>query len=120
MEYQCSKHGLQLNPCIEKIGNDETRMRCRKCRSDRTLRARQSRKAELVAALGGKCQRCGYDRCVWSLDFHHRDKNTKEFGIGKMTGVLSKARLLVEAKKCDLLCKNCHFEIEHGEYFFNG
>ena len=81
------------------------------------LRAKRARKEELVLALGGKCQKCGYDRCIWSLDFHHRDKISKKFGIGKMTGRLSKEKLLAEAQKCDLLCKNCHFEKEHSEFF---
>jgi hypothetical protein len=30
-------------------------------------------KEMLVAELGGKCQKCGYDRYVGALQFHHLD-----------------------------------------------
>jgi hypothetical protein len=30
-------------------------------------------KRELVERFGGKCQRCGYDRCMRALQFHHAD-----------------------------------------------
>jgi hypothetical protein len=49
---------------------------------------------------------CGYSNCVKALEFHHRDPQTKEFGLGQFDGSL--ARLLMEAEKCDLLCANCH------------
>lgn len=49
---------------------------------------------------------CGYDSCLGALDFHHRDRSSKEFGLGKFTGSL--ARYLAEAEKCDLVCANCH------------
>lgn len=49
---------------------------------------------------------CGYDRSIGTLEFHHRDPGTKEFGIGAF--ISSKQRLSVELEKCDLVCANCH------------
>lgn len=73
----------------------------------RSLRKRRvSRKVELVAALGGQCRDCGYSAAVAALDFHHRDPTSKLFEVGSFSG--SRARLLIEAEKCDLLCAVCH------------
>lgn len=69
-------------------------------------RQRSSRKAQLVLDRGGRCVDCGYSACLNSLDFHHRDPSTKEFGLGKFTGSLVRYR--AEAEKCDLVCASCH------------
>lgn len=65
---------------------------------------------ELKAAKG--CERCGYAD-FRALEFHHRVPEEKSFALVK--GVqrgLSKARLLAEVAKCEVLCANCH-AIEH-------
>jgi hypothetical protein len=105
----CAKHGK-----TEFIFTNHGRWRrCRKCRSEMVSRARQRIKVKLVEALGGKCQRCGYNRCIAALEFHHRDPATKSFGLGQGCNASLK-RCLEEAKKCDLLCANCHREVEEG------
>ncbi|OQA36899.1 MAG: hypothetical protein BWY53_00209 [Parcubacteria group bacterium ADurb.Bin326] len=30
---------------------------------------------------GGKCEICGYSKCVQALEFHHLDGNKKDFGV---------------------------------------
>ena len=67
---------------------------------------RLSRKAKLVASRGGRCVDCGYEDCLAALEFHHRDRGQKEFGLGQFTGSI--ARYEAEAAKCDLVCANCH------------
>jgi len=76
---------------------------------------RRKLKARAVAYLGGKCTKCGYDRCLAALGFHHRDPNEKDFQIGKVTRCWDKIR--VELDKCELLCVRCHLELhaEHDE-----
>ena len=54
---------------------------------------------------------CGYDRCVYTLHFHHVDPTTKSFGLTAGKG-RSLAAYREEAKKCVLVCANCHGEIE--------
>ena len=71
---------------------------------------RQRTKKKLVEYKGGKCQLCGYNKCIRSLIFHHRDPNEKDFGITGKT--ISFDKLKIEVDKCDLLCANCHGE-EH-------
>jgi hypothetical protein len=53
-----------------------------------------------------KCSRCP-EKDPDCLDFHHRDEAEKDRSISKMAG-FSKEAILAEAKKCDVLCSNCH------------
>jgi hypothetical protein len=69
------------------------------------------RKSQAVAYLGGKCQVCGYDRCVKAMTFHHREPSDKDFTVSQMLD-RSWDVLRRELDKCDLLCFNCHME-EH-------
>lgn len=73
---------------------------------------RRKIKLILIEYLGGKCVLCGYNKCVWALDFHHIDPNTKSFSISST--VKSIDTLKKEADKCVLLCANCHREVEAG------
>jgi len=34
-----------------------------------------------VAAKGGKCEKCGYNRCIDALEFHHLKNSDKNFGL---------------------------------------
>ena len=54
-----------------------------------------------------KCKKCGEKR-IPCLDFHHRAPSKKERSVANMVCNSSKARILKEIKKCDVLCKNCH------------
>jgi len=62
---------------------------------------------------GIKCERCGYDKGLWALAFHHRDPSLKDFSIDKNRGK-NKTELYTELDKCDVLCHNCHSEV-HAE-----
>ena len=65
--------------------------------------------------LGGKCSKCGYNKCLEALDFHH-DKGNKEGMISKLTKDFSKQKSLKEVKKCILLCANCHRELHANKW----
>lgn len=67
-----------------------------------------------IELKGGKCQVCGYKRCVWALDFHHYDDSTKKFNLS-MEGMSKSWKLIAEeVSKCVLVCSNCHREIHSG------
>lgn len=68
--------------------------------------------AKLKEARGGKCIRCGYNKCIQALEFHHLDPNKKDFTISNANFKLLEAT--EEAKKCILLCSNCHKEFHAG------
>lgn len=83
------------------------------CNSCGVNRRRFGVKRKMVSYKGGKCIRCGYNRCLRALEFHHRNPNEKDLAISR-----SYCRrwevIRQELDKCDLLCSNCHREI-HDE-----
>ena len=71
------------------------------------------RKSKLIEMSGGKCINCGYNKCSRVLSFHHRDPESKLYCL-TLNHLWSKPweNILEEWKKCDLLCANCHGEVE--------
>jgi hypothetical protein len=90
------------------------RVRCRRCRMERVSDRRRKVKAILIDEAGGRCARCGYDRCLGALHFHHLDPQGKSFAISRKGHTIAIDKLREEAEKCVILCANCHAEIEHG------
>lgn len=88
--------------------------RCKRCRVEATGRRRRALKRILVDEAGGQCILCGYSRCHRALEFHHLDPATKEFQLAHRGRTRSLRRLRAEARKCALLCSNCHAEVEAG------
>jgi ribosomal protein S30 len=61
-----------------------------------------------------KCSKCGNNHPA-VLDFHHRDRTTKESTVAQLKSSRSnKQAILDEIEKCDVLCANCH-RILHWE-----
>jgi hypothetical protein len=107
---ECRRHGLTAHQIY---GKASPRVKCKKCASDQVTRRQQQLKRILVAEAGGGCCVCGYDKTVFNLHFHHVDPSTKSFALASSTGRGLAARR-AEAKKCVLVCANCHGEIEAG------
>lgn len=107
-DYGC-KHCGESNP-DNFYGAKKTE--CKKCFNKRSVQRRQSLKQMAVDHLGGKCQRCGYDKYIGALEFHHKDPTKKDMtvaGSGKKWETIKE-----EVDKCMLLCANCHREV-HAE-----
>ncbi len=81
-------------------------------RSTKSYRKRTKEKC--VKYKGGKCERCGYNKCIQALDFHHINPKEKDFTISG--GTKSFESLKSELDKCILVCKNCHSEIHADIY----
>lgn len=74
------------------------------------------RKILLIQKLGGKCCKCGYDRNITALEFHHKDPETKSFNLDQRKISNTKLDILLEeVDKCILVCANCHRELEHPD-----
>lgn len=71
----------------------------------------RKRKEKCVQYLGGKCNKCGYNKCNRALTFHHKDRQLKEYSIGQIMDYSWEIRKK-ELDKCELLCFNCHMEEE--------
>ncbi len=88
--------------------------RCGKCASEWVINNRRKKKERLVSLFGGECQICGYKKYAGALDFHHLNRKQKEFSLSVKGLSYSWKSILKEARKCILLCKNCHIEVERG------
>lgn len=64
-----------------------------------------------VEYKGGKCCRCGYNKCIEALDFHHQDPKEKDFMLSDRNLILDWNIIKQELDKCILVCSNCHREI---------
>ena len=89
------------------------RYQCKSCWNQRTYKSRKEKLQNYILSRGGKCSKCGYDKCLEALSFHHRDPKEKD---PKWNKGWQLEKLKVELDKCDLLCFNCHAEThqEHG------
>ncbi len=75
---------------------------------------RKETKERAVAYKGGRCVLCGYNKCIWAMEFHHIDRANKIFNVS--TGdTPSWEKIRTELDKCILLCCNCHRELEEKE-----
>jgi hypothetical protein len=97
-----------------KITKSGLASQCKACTSHNKTVNTQEKKRKLVNELGGSCQKCGYNKCIAALDFHHKDNN-KEANISSLRNC-KYSTMLEEAKKCLLLCSNCHRELHYMEY----
>ena len=79
-------------------------------RRRQSIRHRRNVKRKLLTELGiTHCSKCPEDH-LGCLDFHHCNGD-KEFGIAKYNR--SYDVLLAEARKCIVLCANCHRKIHY-------
>jgi hypothetical protein len=107
---ECSRHGWTVFLRTGARGY----YRCPSCATERVAEHRRRVKQRLIEEAGGRCVACGYDGYSGALQFHHVDPSQKRFGLalGGLTRPWEEVRL--GARKCVLLCGNCHAEVEAG------
>jgi hypothetical protein len=106
---QCNKHG-QTEHAEQGRGKNK-RFRCKKCSVEAVSKRRKNLKEQAVKYKGGKCEKCGYFKCISALEFHHTDSTKKDFGIAANGNTRSWEKMKVELDKCIMLCSNCHREV---------
>jgi hypothetical protein len=101
-EVKCSKSLISyyVNP-TGKIKNIE-----------RQNKNRYRRRIFYKGLRGSKCEKCGYDKCLDALQFHHIDPKKKLFEIKEgIWECRPDEEIKKEISKCLLLCANCHYEV---------
>ncbi len=84
-------------------------------KSKKVIDWRKRTKERIVQSFGGKCGVCGYDKCQDALDLHHLDPTQKEFSLASIRAwPKSWASIVVELRKCAMLCCRCHREFHSG------
>jgi hypothetical protein len=128
VRYHLTKHGLttkkpkqplQCKLCGETDAtkfyhhkDGRIRYRCKACDSKENTERFRRYKKEAVEYKGGKCERCGYDKCYAAFDFHHKDPLQKDPNWPNMGNWPLKS-IKHELDKCMLVCATCHREIHY-------
>lgn len=83
----------------------------KKVKEDRRIQ-KTLRVIQLKETQGCQCCNETFGPC---LQFHHLDPNMKSYNIADMVARdASWNRLIVEVKKCIVVCGNCHVKIHNG------
>lgn len=75
-------------------------------------RGKRNRSLYLKRRTGYSCECCGEEFPEEVLEFHHRDPETKRFGLDAKIWRRKYKDVTAEADKCVILCSNCH-RLEH-------
>lgn len=86
---------------------------------ERNNKNRYKKREHYKNLIGGKCQQCGYNKCLDAFHFHHKNPKEKSFVIssavwGKQN--VTEKQIIEEISKCELLCANCHAELHSNTY----
>jgi len=89
-----------------------------KIRSTRRRLADLNNRKFIISIKNHPCLDCGIKFHHVAMDFDHRHGEIKGYEISRMRNC-SKATILKEVAKCDLVCSNCHrvrtWKRKHGE-----
>jgi hypothetical protein len=120
---ECSPLGFKNTVRLEDHPNyvvqalDTRKVLAKKKDTERSVKRNREKRILLtlkaIEYKGGKCIRCGYNKFISALEFHHVDPSTKSFVIAKYIHAKPWDEIQKELDKCDLLCANCHRE-EHA------
>lgn len=103
------------NKCKNKKYYKENKKRINSNTYDRQIVKSISRKLKLIDLKNGCCSKCGYNKNLATLEFHHIDESNKMFPLDARNLSNRKWESIIEEfNKCELLCANCHREL-HNE-----
>ncbi len=92
------------------------RSECKECHNRQVKKRYNDNKNEInLLKEGKKCEKCGYNKCVAALDYHHINPNLKIDTVAKLSTHSNLNSALEEINKCILLCANCHREFHFLE-----
>lgn len=114
----CDKDKLTCTICGKTYKYTRHGSTYKKCASCCVNRTKETKKLKMIVHKGGKCAKCGYEKCKKVLCFHHIDKNKKRFNL---SGAHCRCweEIEKELKNCVLLCMNCHGELHDSLWNLN-
>lgn len=72
------------------------------------------RRRAMIEKFGGKCQRCGYNKSIRALHFHHTDP-TDKYNWPMSRGNAPIGEIEQHPERFIVLCANCHAEVHDEE-----
>lgn len=112
---RCKESKSKNDFYIRKRGGNENyrTSNCKSCNADIVRERRRQFKKNAVEYKGGKCCKCGYSKCIHALEFHHLDPSKKTDDLSRCSRVGLDESIKKELDGCDLVCANCHRELEY-------
>ena len=112
-EYMANAENRAKKNAYQRKRNKTDKVREQRNQQRRDWALREKQKA--VNYKGGKCQICGYDKCLAAMDFHHKNALGKNgYGTGALKQHWTFEKNKVEIDKCILVCVRCHRELHAG------
>lgn len=108
----CPIHGETEFHFYEKP-NRKGQWKCLKCEVELAVLKKQKYKLKMIEYKGGKCEKCGYDKNISALEFHHIDPSIKKFNLSNTRRSWDETKK--ELDKCMLVCSNCHRELHNPQ-----
>ena len=109
---ECPIHGKTEFHFYEKSGR-KGQWKCLKCESELAILKKQKYKLKMIEYKGNKCEKCGYNKNIAALEFHHLDPSTKKFTLSDTHHTWEETK--EELDKCILVCANCHRELHNPQ-----
>jgi len=97
----------------DRRGRKNSSVYCKPCTTIQTVNRMRKLKQQMVDYKGGCCQKCGYDKYLGALEFHHINPEEKDFNPSHLKKYSFDERIKEELDKCLLLCANCHRETHY-------
>jgi len=95
--------------CKEYYTKNKDRMKKQTAISNK--KSKEIKKARLLSEFGNRCEVCGFNTYPEILQFHHKEE--KKEAIAHMLKYRNYDLIIKEAKKCQLLCPNCHMILHY-------
>lgn len=122
----CVQFILKFWTSLDKTKPDGLQTKCKDCHKSYVkkhyLENKQSyressisRRSKIRSWISNLKSSCGClfcsEKAYQCLDFHHLDGNEKELTLSEAKNSMSNEDLIKEAKKCIIVCSNCHRKI---------
>ncbi len=109
------KKNLPITEFYNRRNKDGSSVYCKICTNEQTILRQREFKRKCINYKGGKCEICGYNKSQNSLDFHHKNREEKKFGLAHRKHNSFNEEIKMELDKCSLICRNCHGELHESE-----
>ena len=90
------------------------RAECKECHN-KQVKERYAKNKEIINDLKADqcCAKCGYNKCIAALDYHHINETTKLDTVARLSTHSNIETAIKETKKCIIFCANCHREYHY-------